>query len=318
MEPKEYLVLAYYYFCEVKDPHREVKLFHQFLKGKDATGRIYISEEGINGQMSIHEKDAKVFMDWVHSKDCFKKMEFKVHYLDEHAFAKLTIKYREQLAALDAKVDMSMGGEHVDAKKWKEMLDNRDENTVLIDVRNNYEWKVGHFEGAEVPDLKTFREFPEYAKDLKKRVDPKKTKVMMYCTGGIRCELYSCLMKEEGFDEVFQLDGGIIKYGLEEGKEHWEGKLFVFDDRLVVPISDDNTETISQCHMCDTLCDTYYNCANMDCNDLFIACPECIEKMKGCCSNKCENHPRRRAFVGSENPKPYRKLRAEQKETLVN
>ena len=110
--------------------------------------------------------------------------------------------------------------------------------TLILDVRNDYEWKIGRFEGSELPPLETFREFPAYAKKLKEERDPKTTSVMMYCTGGIRCEFFSALMKKEGFEKVVQLDGGVIHYGLKEGSDHWEGKLFVFDDRLAVPMGE--------------------------------------------------------------------------------
>ena len=119
------------------------------------------------------------------------------------------------------------------------MLEKKDENTLLLDVRNDYESAIGHFEGAERPPIKTFREFPDYAEALAKQKNPQKTKVMMYCTGGIRCEVYSALLKEKGFEEVYQLHGGVINYGHKMGNKHWKGKLFVFDDRLSVPISED-------------------------------------------------------------------------------
>ena len=131
---------------------------------------------------------------------------------------------------------------------------------------------------------------------------------MMYCTGGIRCESYSALLKKEGFEQVYQLDGGVINYGLEEGNKHWKGRLFVFDDRLSVPISEEGQETlISHCHQCDTPTDVYYNCANMDCNALFLSCPTCAEKLAGCCSAECVEAPRVRPFEKKERPKPFRK-----------
>ena len=168
--------------------------------------------------------------------------------------------------------------------------------------------------GLKKPELETFREFPKYAENLKEKYDPEKTKVMMYCTGGIRCELYSALMVEKGFKDVFQLEGGVIKYGLEEGNEHWKGGLFVFDDRLVVPISEkDEHEVIGKCHYCECKCEVYFNCANMDCNELFLCCSTCAEAHRGCCSVACIEAPRRRECHISENPKPYRKLPYEDK-----
>lgn len=307
----EYYVLAFYALTNIEEPHREVKRWKNFLDTLDAMGRIYINEGGVNSQMSISTEDVEPFYEWF--LEAYPGTEIKVHRYGEHAFPKMTVKYREQLAAMDREFDLAQGGEHVSSEKWAEMIAERDEDTVILDVRNDYEWDVGHFEGAERPELKTFREFPKLAEELAKKRDLKKTKVMMYCTGGIRCELYSCLMKEEGFENVYQLDGGIIKYGLENGNKHWKGNLFVFDDRLVVPISDEKNAVISHCCHCDTKIDTYYNCANMDCNALFLSCLECAEKMKGCCSDPCIEAPRRRPFTRAENPKPFRKLPHEEK-----
>ncbi len=311
-----YFVLAYYHFKPIENPEKHIKEHKQFLESKDATGRIYINEDGINGQMSIHEKDAESYMEWMRAFPFFKDVEFKIHHLESHAFAKLTVKYRKQLVAIEAKYEEVETGQHLSPADWKKMLEDKDDNTILIDVRNDYEWEVGHFEGAMLPRLETFRDFKKYVDDLKKEYDTKNTKVMMYCTGGIRCEVYSCLMKEKGFGDVFQLQGGVIKYGLQEGNKHWKGKLFVFDDRLVVPISDEVAETISHCKHCSKKVDRYYNCANMDCNDLFISCPECVKELKGCCSKECTTKPRVREFESIENPKPFRKLPFEKKQEL--
>lgn len=315
----KYHVLAFYILTQVDEPHREVKRWKKFLSTIDAMGRIYINEDGINAQMSVSERDREAFDTWLTAHDRYQEAHVKVHFYPEHAFPKLTVKYREQLAAMDEGFDLSKGGKHLSSAEWAQMIEQRDEDTVILDVRNDYEWDVGHFEGAERPTMETFREFPKLVKELKESRDPQKTKVMMYCTGGIRCELYSCLFKDEGFEEVYQLDGGVIQYGLDQGNKHWKGNLFVFDDRLVVPISNqEKNEVISQCSFCDAKVDTYYNCANMDCNALFISCPACAEKMNGCCSDSCTIAPRCRPFEPSENPKPFRKLPHEQKQALIH
>lgn len=304
---KPYHVLAYYYFIQVEDPHLEVSRHKEFIKDKDVKCRVYISEEGINGQMSASAEAALTYQEWLKSDPRFKDVVFKIHYHTEHAFPRAIIKYRKQLAAIDEPVDMALTGEHVAPEKWSEMLEQRDNQTILLDVRNDYEWVIGHFEGAELPTLETFREFPEYARKLKETRDPKETKVMMYCTGGIRCEIYSALLKKEGFENVYQLDGGIINYGLKEGQNKWRGKLFVFDDRLAVPIDEKTDEVISSCKHCGISSDVYHNCANMDCNELFLSCPECAEKLKGCCCEPCTGAHRLRAYEKKERPKPFRR-----------
>lgn len=314
---KQIVVLAFYHIVDIENPKREVKQWLRFGKYLDMRSRIYLSEDGINGQMSIAEEDAEIFMDWVKADDRFKEIDFKIHYASEHVFPKLTIKYREQLVALGFKVDYSKKGEYLTPEEWKEKLDQRSKDTLVVDVRNDYEWDVGHFDGAERPDLKTFREFPDYAKQLKEKYDPEKTEVMMYCTGGIRCELFSPIMKDLGFKKIYQLKGGVIKYGLQEGHDHWKGQLFVFDDRLVVPIDEKNQEVIGKCKHCGAKTNTYLNCANMDCNDLFLCCEKCAPQHQGCCCDSCEQAPRRRQYDPANHAKPYRKLPFEEKEKLA-
>lgn len=296
----KYKVLAYYSVKGLENPQNEIALHKEFFKTRDFKGRIYISEQGINGQASGLAEHADEYMAWMEER--FQKMPFKVHFSSEHAFPKMTVKYRKQLVAVDCEVDFSLIGEHVSPERWKKMLEEKGDETIVLDVRNDYEWKIGRFEGAELPELETFREFPEYAKKLKEERNPKNTRVMMYCTGGIRCEFFSALMKKEGFENVYQLDGGIINYGLKEGSEHWKGKLFVFDDRLGVPMGE---TPISHCTHCNKPNDVYYNCANMDCNELFLCCSECLKAHKGCCSSACENAQRIRPY--QENGKPFRK-----------
>lgn len=302
-----YRVLAYYAFVEIADPAQEVAKHHSFFEGKDAKGRIYISPQGINGQMSASREVAEEYISWMQSDPRFKTIDFKMHQHREHVFPRMTVKVRPQLVALDDTVDLAKRGEYLPPKKWRQMLEEKDENTLLLDVRNDYEWEVGHFEGADLPPLEMFREFPSFAKKLKKKHSPKKTRVMMYCTGGIRCELYSSLLKREGFEKVYQLQGGVIRYGLDEGKKHWRGKLFVFDDRLAVPISEEEGEVISLCHHCGKSSDVYYNCANMDCNELFLSCEACAETFQGCCSSTCKGAERVRPYEKGAKPKPFRR-----------
>jgi UPF0176 protein len=303
----EYWVLAFYHLTPLENPLEEVENHKKFFETRPLTSRIYISEQGINGQMSGTPEAAREYMDWLRAQSPFAGVQFKVHTHPEQAFPKATIKYRRQLVALDVDVDLAQRGEHLTPAEWSRMLEERDERTLVLDVRNDYEWKVGRFEGAELPPLETFRQFPEYARALKEERDPKKTRVMMYCTGGIRCEFYSALLKQEGFENVYQLGGGVIQYGLEEGQKHWRGKLFVFDDRLVVPISEEEAPPIAECSYCHQPIDTYYNCANVDCNALFLSCPDCLVAHRGCCSDSCQREKRVRPIAPDAHPKPFRK-----------
>ena len=298
-----YKVFAFYDITPVENPQEKVAAWHQYFKNKDVKGRIYIAHEGINAQMSCHESvECEA---WI--KEQFPNTDIKVHHYDEHPFARLTIKERKQLVALDRPVDFSLQAKHATPEEWKTMLESRDEETIILDVRNDYEWDVGHFEGAQKPKMDTFREFDALAEKLAETKD-KNTRILMYCTGGIRCEFFSPLLKERGFNNLFQLKGGVIGYGLHEGHDHWKGNLFVFDDRMVVPLAEEKQAPIAKCHQCGIPSDTYYNCACMDCNELFTSCPSCASALKGCCSEKCMEAPRLRAFQPSERVRPYRRL----------
>lgn len=305
-QDSQYFILAYYHFTSIPNPHQEIAAHKEFFKERELTSRIYISEQGINGQMSGIREDAEAYMKWMHANPLFESMPFKIHTYHENVFPRQTIKYRKQLVALDEEVDLSQIGEHVSPAQWKALLEG-EEKPVLLDVRNDYEWEVGRFEEAVCPPCETFREFGQYTQELKSQVDPQTTPVMMYCTGGIRCELYSSLLIKQGFKKVYQLDGGIINYGLKQGSDHWLGKLFVFDDRLTVPISDEETPVIGKCYHCQTSIEAYYNCANMDCNRLFLCCPTCLKQFKGCCCSDCQVAPRVRPYHQQDAHKPFRK-----------
>lgn len=304
--PSSHYVLAYYRFTDIPDPQSEVAAHKAFFKDRQITSRIYISENGINGQMSGAREDAEAYIKWMHANPLYKDMPFKIHPYHENVFPRQVVKYRKQLVALDEEVDLSLAGEHVTPEAWNTLLESED-RPLLIDVRNDYEWNVGRFEGAECPPCETFREFRTYTDELKTRVDPKKTPVMMYCTGGIRCELYSALMKKEGFEKIYQLDGGVINYGLQQGSKHWLGTLFVFDDRMTVPIAEEPTQVIGRCHFCKKENESYYNCANMDCNELFLCCPDCLKEYQGCCCENCKTAPRVRPYHHQDAHKPFRK-----------
>lgn len=304
LEP--YHILAFYLYQRLSDPHTEVVEMKKFCQENEILGRIYLSEQGINGQLSAKLEHAQKYKDWLHARVPFQDVVFKTHYYHEHAFPKLTVKYRKQLVALDFQPNLELRGEYLAPKEWCEKLESQ-EKKIILDVRNNYESKVGHFEGAEIPPCDTFREFKNYADSLKQKIDPKTTPVMMYCTGGIRCEIFSAFLKEEGFDKIYQLEGGVIQYGLDVGSKHWLGKLFVFDDRLTVPISPEETRVIGKCYHCGAPTESYYNCANMDCNTLFLCCSDCLKPFSGCCKKECQEAPRIRPFHHLNPHKPFRK-----------
>lgn len=302
-----YIIIAYYHFSPIENPHLEVKRHKAFFATRDITSRVYISEEGINCQMSAAKQDAHDYIEWLKKElPGFDTTHFKLDPYHEHVFPKKIVKYRKQLVAFDTDTDLENAGEHLSPKEWKEMLDTGKDH-MLLDIRNDYEWEVGHFSGAECPPCATSRDFKKYAEELKEKVDPQKTPVMMYCTGGIRCEIFSSILKEGGFEKVYQLNGGVINYGHEQGKDHWLGKLFVFDDRMTIPLCEEDAPVIGKCHKCSTPIEAYYNCANMDCNHLFLSCPTCLEELKGCCKESCSSAERVRPYHDKTAHKPFRK-----------
>jgi UPF0176 protein len=312
-----YWVVSFYHFFSVKDPKSEVLEHHKFFNDKDYRGRIYIDSDGINAQFSAPPVLVKEYLSWLQNRHNLESIEVKINEDREHAFYKMKVKARP-LVAFGEKVDLSQRGEHLSASDWKKKMMEEEQNRIIIDARNGYESKVGHFEGALLPECDTFKEFVPFSDKIAETHDPENTEVMMYCTGGIRCEYLSAYFKKKGFKKVYQLDGGVIRYGEKEGMDHWKGSLFVFDDRLTVPIANDNSEIISQCEHCSKSCDRYINCANMDCNELFLCCPECAKIWEGCCSKECQIEPRKRAFESSEHPKPFRRLPKEVKKQFCS
>ena len=308
-------VVAYYYIGSIEDPKFEVEKQKEFLKGCGARARIYISKDGINAQMSISKKNFGKYKNFLGADARFSCIDFKIDEVEEHPFAKLTVKVRKELVSIRRPINYKNRGEYIEPADFKEALAAKDKSTIVVDVRNDYEAKLGHFEGAIVPDAKVFREFDAWTKELAKQYDTKKTKVLMYCTGGIRCEVFSPMMKEAGFKQIFQLKGGVIRYGKEVGNAFFRGKLFVFDDRLVIPISDEPSEPIAKCLHCSCKIDRVYNCANMECNALFVSCRNCALEYKGCCQTECMSK-RVRPFVDENKPKPYRKLAFAEKQKL--
>lgn len=299
-----YEVILYYNFSTIEEPERFCEEHKKFCKEIGLKGRIYISEEGINGTAAGTKEHIKAYKEFVWSLPGFEKTEFKTDEEEYIPFAKLICKTREEIVSLHLEgVDPKNGGNHLSPAEWRKVMESG-EDYIMIDVRNNYESKVGHFKGAITPDLENFYGFPQW---LEESDIPKDKKVLMYCTGGIRCEKFSVLMKDQGWDDVNQLHGGILTYAKEEGGKHFEGKCFVFDDRLIVPVDPSKLEPIAHCEITGKPADTYVNCANMECNKLFVCSEEGAHLMEGCCSEECKKSEYRRPFDPENAFKPFRK-----------
>lgn len=297
-------VILYYNFQKIEDPETFCRDHLQHLKALNVKGRVYIGEEGINGTLAGTPEQMNQYKAWLRSLDGFEDTEFKCDEADVTPFAKLTCKVREEIVSIHQEgLDPAEGGSYLEPDEWREVLESG-EDVILIDVRNNYESRVGHFEGAIRPDVDTFYEFPEW---LEQSDIPRDKKVLMYCTGGIRCEKFSVLMKQKGWEDVNQLHGGILRYAHEEGGVHFRGKCFVFDDRLVVPVNRDNLEPIARCEINGKPADSYINCSNVECNKLFVCSEEGAKQMKGCCSEACMESESRRPFDADNAFRPFRK-----------
>ena len=286
---KQRLTLSFYAYAKIEDPKKFRDDLFIAWNALDALGRTYVAKEGINAQMSVPADNFEAFRDTLEVYDFMKGIRLNVaveH--DDHSFLKLTVKVRDKIVAdglNDETFDVTNKGVHLKAKEFNEILENP--NTIVVDFRNHYESEIGHFKNAITPDVETFREsLPIINEQLKDFKEDKN--LVMYCTGGIRCEKASAYFKHQGFKNVFQLEGGIIQYAKqikEEGLESkFVGKNFVFDNRLGERITDD---IISQCHQCGKPCDNHTNCENDGCHLLFIQCDECKAAMENCCSTEC-------------------------------
>lgn len=283
------ITLSFYQYARIEDPQKfRNDLFLAWSK-LDALGRTYVAYEGLNAQMSVPAENFEAFRETLEAYDFMKGIRLNVAVeQDDLSFLKLTVKVRKKIVAdglNDETFDVTNKGIHLKAEEFNQMLE--DPDTIVVDFRNHYESEIGHFEGAITPDVDTFREsLPIINEKLQPHKENKK--LLMYCTGGIRCEKASAYFKHQGFKNVYQLEGGIIEYARqvkEEGlKSKFIGKNFVFDHRLGERITDD---IIANCHQCGKPCDTHVNCANEGCHLLFIQCDECAEAMHGCCSTNC-------------------------------
>lgn len=286
---KERLTLSFYAYAKIENPKKFRDDLFIAWNALDALGRIYVATEGINAQMSVPAENFEAFRDTLEVYEFMKGIRLNVAVeQDNYSFLKLTIKVRNKIVAdglNDETFDVTNKGIHLKAQEFNNMLE--DPNTIVVDFRNHYESEVGHFEGAITPDVENFREsLPIINEQLQDFKEDKN--LLMYCTGGIRCEKASAYFKHQGFKNVYQLEGGIIEYARqikEEGVESkFIGKNFVFDHRLGERITDD---IISQCHQCGKPCDNHTNCANDACHLLFIQCDECKAIMENTCSTEC-------------------------------
>lgn len=287
----KFVTISFYQYAKIENPRLFRDHLFQMWSNIDVVGRTYVAKEGINAQIAVPLHQLDQFREELNQIDFLKDIRLNIAVDEseaEFAFLKLKIKVRDKILAdglMDETFDVTNTGKHLLAEEFNKLTD--DPNTILIDFRNHYESEVGHFKGAILPDVDTFRESLPFIEEEYLKGNQDKN-LVMYCTGGIRCEKASAWFKHRGFKNVHQLEGGIIKYANDckvAGIENkFIGKNFVFDERRGERISED---IISVCHQCGSPADTHTNCANEACHLLFIQCENCRNKMEDCCSQEC-------------------------------
>ncbi len=282
--------VSFYRYQQLSEPQAFRDALYLALDVLGVKGRIYVAHEGINAQISVPEQHWDAFTIYLESISWLKNIRLNVAVEDDgKSFFKLNIKVKQKIVAdglRDETFDVTDSGQHLNAEQFNALTD--DPNTILVDMRNYYESEVGYFEGAIRPDAVTFRQELTLVNELLKGQEEKN--IVMYCTGGIRCEKASAYYKHQGFQNVFQLDGGIINYARqveEKGlKNKFRGINFVFDERLAERISPD---VVATCHQCGAPSDKHQNCVNESCHLLFIQCAACAEHYAQCCSAECRD-----------------------------
>jgi UPF0176 protein len=288
-----YQVLLYYNYVPIEDTEAYAMEHLQFCKDLELKGRILVAHEGINGTISGTVEQTEKYMEAMHNDPRFADMAFKIDAHDGHAFKKMHVRPRKELVTLRLEDDINplqTTGKHLSPKEFFEAM--QDEETVVIDARNDYEYDLGHFRGAIRPDIETFRELPEWIRANKDQIDGKR--VLTYCTGGIRCEKFSGWLLEEGFEDVNQLHGGIVTYGKdpEVQGELWDGQCYVFDERISVPINRKEHVVVGVDYFDGEPCERYVNCADPDCNKQILCSEENEHKYLRGCTHNCRTSPR--------------------------
>ncbi len=275
-------IILFYKFTDIKNPEDFIEKQLNFCTKERLLGKILVAKEGINGSLSGSKEQVYKYKEYLTGQDQFKDIIFKEEIGTFSPFKKIIVRQKKEIIRMDQDLDLEKRGNYITPQELMELYDS-DEEFIVLDTRNNYESEVGKFKNAITPDIDTFREFPEALKSLE---DKKDKKIITYCTGGIRCEKATSYMIKEGFKNVYQLQDGIINFCQQFPNTLWEGKCFVFDQRLLSHV-DPDAEPITHCVHCNQSCDRYYNCKNPTCDDFIVICEKCSQDYNGCCSEKC-------------------------------
>ncbi|MSS74461.1 rhodanese-related sulfurtransferase [Candidatus Pacearchaeota archaeon] len=275
-------ILLFYKFVEISDTENLKKIHLDFCNSLGIKGKVLLATEGINGSISGNKEQVEKYKLELKSDARFKDIEFKEEISSHHPFDKMVVKIKKEIIKLNKKIDMGKVGEYIYPEEFIKLIDENKE-VIILDTRNDYESNVGKFKNAITPKIEAFRQFPEFIESFKISKDKP---IVMYCTGGIRCEKASAYMIQQGFTNIKQLHGGIINFCQKFPNTLWEGSCFVFDKRLTSKINQ-NSSVITNCAHCEILCDLYRNCKNIQCNNLIFLCNLCEKKFHASCSEKC-------------------------------
>lgn len=290
-----YRVLLYYFYTTIEDPEAFAAEHLAYCKSIELKGRILVASEGINGTVSGTVEQTDAYMAHMKADPRFDGIVFKIDESEQHVFKKMHVRPRPELVNLSLEDDVNpheITGNYLEPAEFLEKM--QEENTVIVDARNTYEFDVGHFKGAIRPDVETFRDLPDWIRDNKELLEGKQ--ILTYCTGGIRCEKFSGWLKREGFEDVSQLHGGIVTYGKDPVAKGqlWDGQCYVFDERLTVSVNQVEHVIVGRDHFDGEPCERYINCSNPECNKQIIASKENEDKHLGGCTHECRVHPRNR------------------------
>lgn len=295
----DFRVLLFYKYVEIENAEAFAKDHLKTCKELGLKGRILVSEEGINGTLSGTVEQTDAYIAHMNEDTRFSDIMWKIDEANDHAFKKMFVRYRPEIVSLQlGENDLNpnqVTGEYLSPQEFKEAI--LDENTVVIDARNDYEYDLGHFRGAVRPEIRNFRELPQWIRDNKEQFMDKR--VVTYCTGGIRCEKFSGWLVKEGFKDVGQLHGGIATYGKdpEVQGDLWDGKMYVFDERIAVDINRKEHVIVGKDWFDGTPCERYVNCGNPDCNRQILTSEENEHTYLRGCSHECRIHPRNRYVI---------------------
>jgi predicted sulfurtransferase len=279
-------VLLFYKYVSIEYPKQVVKWQKKLCQELGLTGRIFVGHEGINGTLGGTTESTERYKTMVLEHPLFGDVDFKESEGGAHCFSKLYIVVRKEIVHLGLdteQISPAQGGQHLTPEQVHALIARKPDNLVILDARNDYEWEIGKFKDAITPPIKNFREFPEY---IDQNIEQFKDKdVLMYCTGGIRCERATSYLNAKNVaNTVYQISGGIHRYVEQYPDGFFRGKNYVFDHRISLKVNDD---ILGSCLLCATPCDDYANCLNAQCNKHFISCAPCLQKFDGTCSEQC-------------------------------